>query len=135
MKFSGLQIAQATRGVLHQGDHVGPLGTATRALPVGAWFVARAGERFDAHDMLDAAAAAGAGGAVLSRQAGWTGPWVQVADTTVALQDLGRCARTRAAQATPRSRAWPIVHASRWARQSEHSGARPAQVEQVTAGA
>jgi UDP-N-acetylmuramoyl-tripeptide--D-alanyl-D-alanine ligase len=95
MKFSGLQIAQATRGVLHQGDHVGPLGTDTRALPAGAWFVALAGERFDAHDMLDAALAAGAGGAVLSRQAGWTLPWVEVADTTVALQDLGRCARTR----------------------------------------
>ena len=41
------------------------ISTDTRSIPEGALFVALAGERFDAHDFLSAAAAAGAGAAVV----------------------------------------------------------------------
>jgi len=37
------------------------ISTDTRSIPEGALFVALAGDRFDAHDFLSAAAAAGAG--------------------------------------------------------------------------
>lgn len=43
------------------------VGTDTRALTQGSLFVALAGERFDAHDFLGQAAAAGATGAVVTR--------------------------------------------------------------------
>ncbi|HEX3236113.1 MAG TPA: UDP-N-acetylmuramoyl-tripeptide--D-alanyl-D-alanine ligase [Gemmatimonadales bacterium] len=68
--------------------------TDTRALGPGALFVALAGERFDGHDYLPAAAAAGATGAVVRRG---TPPiegliLYQVPDTLVA---YGRLARAR----------------------------------------
>jgi UDP-N-acetylmuramoyl-tripeptide--D-alanyl-D-alanine ligase len=82
--------------VLHDGEHEGEVATDTRALPPGAWFVALVGERFDAHAFAAQARAAGAGGGVFQRlPEGWSGPWVEVADTTRALQDLGRHARSR----------------------------------------
>ena len=43
------------------------ISTDTRTISKGALFVALAGERFDAHDYLDAAAAAGATGMVVRR--------------------------------------------------------------------
>ncbi|MGI9189714.1 MAG: Mur ligase domain-containing protein, partial [Longimicrobiaceae bacterium] len=46
-------------------DDFAGVSTDTRALTPGSLFVALAGERFDAHDYLDAAAAAGAAAAVV----------------------------------------------------------------------
>jgi UDP-N-acetylmuramoyl-tripeptide--D-alanyl-D-alanine ligase len=43
------------------------ISTDTRAIPAGSLFVALKGERFDAHDFLERAAAAGAAGAVVRR--------------------------------------------------------------------
>jgi UDP-N-acetylmuramoyl-tripeptide--D-alanyl-D-alanine ligase len=43
------------------------ISTDTRAIPAGSLFVALTGERFDAHDFLESAAAAGAAGAVVRR--------------------------------------------------------------------
>lgn len=64
--------------------------TDTRTLGAGALFVALVGENFDGHAFLDAAAGAGAKGAVVSREvpapAGMT--LYRVEDTLVALGDL-----------------------------------------------
>jgi UDP-N-acetylmuramoyl-tripeptide--D-alanyl-D-alanine ligase len=69
--------------------------TDTRALPAGALFVALAGERFDAHRLLDQAVAAGAAGAVVREGtdpvAGLT--LYPVADTRHALGQLARARR------------------------------------------
>jgi UDP-N-acetylmuramoyl-tripeptide--D-alanyl-D-alanine ligase len=68
--------------------------TDTRAIVPGALFIALAGERFDGHDYLDAAARAGATGAVVRRgaalPAGLAG--FEVDDT---LRAYGRLARAR----------------------------------------
>ncbi len=95
MIFDGAQIAAATGGVL---VHPGPMGsilTDSRRVAPGSWFVALTGDRFDGHDFLAFAAAAGAAGVVASRPP--PEPWplglVIVPDTLVALQDLARAAR------------------------------------------
>lgn len=95
--WTGEAIAAATGGRLHGGNGAsGPILTDSRKDLRGGWFLALAGERFDAHAFGPQAAAAGAVGAVFARAVeGWTGPWVEVADTTRALQDLGRAARAR----------------------------------------
>jgi UDP-N-acetylmuramoyl-tripeptide--D-alanyl-D-alanine ligase len=97
MKWTGEAIAAATGGRLHGSNGAaGPILTDTRKDLAGSWFLALAGERFDAHTFGAQAAAAGAVGAVFAHPVeGWTGPWVEVADTTRALQDLGRAARAR----------------------------------------
>ena len=72
----------------------GAICTDTRAITPGALFVALRGERFDAHDYLDAAQAAGARGAVVRRGTGPVAGLIlyEVADT---LEALGRLARAR----------------------------------------
>lgn len=96
MRFDREALVAATGGEAFGADHVGPLGTDTRADLDGAWFVALRGPRFDAHDFADRAVAAGAGGLVVERRLpGLAVPQVVVADTTRALQDLGRAARDR----------------------------------------
>ncbi len=97
MNFDGDAIAAATGGALLRPGPAGPVHTDTRAIGAGAWFLALSGGRFDGHAFLAQAAAAGAVGCVVSRDPGpeWTGGVVQVADTTRALQDLGRAARAR----------------------------------------
>jgi UDP-N-acetylmuramoyl-tripeptide--D-alanyl-D-alanine ligase len=70
----------------------------TRSLRAGDLFVALRGERFDGHDFVEAAFAAGACGAVVEREAwagrsegrGATGPLYQVPDTLEALGALAR---------------------------------------------
>lgn len=72
------------------------ISTDTRAIAPGNCFVALAGERFDAHDFLDQAVAAGAAALVVSRapRAGeLTIPVYLVDDTLVALGDLARFRR------------------------------------------
>ncbi len=75
----------------------------SRALAAGALFVAIRGDRFDGHDFLEQAAAAGAAAAVVSEQAFAAGcarsvsglPLAIVGDTRVALGALGNARRQR----------------------------------------
>ena len=72
------------------------IATDTRTIRAGDVFVALRGERFDAHDFLDGAVKAGAKALVVSRAgaAGSLGvPLFEVADTLVALGQLGRYRR------------------------------------------
>jgi UDP-N-acetylmuramoyl-tripeptide--D-alanyl-D-alanine ligase len=94
MMFDAARIAQATRGTLVRDGAAGPVVTDTRRIVPGAWFVALVGERFDGHDFLTVAAAAGCAGVVATRvPSGWDRGFVQVEDTLAALQDLGRAVR------------------------------------------
>ncbi len=97
MIFDGPTLARATGGSLRGPGPAGPICTDTRALEPGCWFLALIGERFDGHDYVDQALRNGAVGAIVSRdEPAWTrGSRVVVADTTRALQDLGRFARSR----------------------------------------
>jgi len=67
----------------------------TRTLHPGALFVALSGERFDGHDYVAAAAAAGAAGALLSRDVDARLPYVRVADTRAGLGRLAAHWRRR----------------------------------------
>ncbi len=70
--------------------------TDTRTIRSGDAFVALRGERFDAHDFLAQAVAAGAAAVILSRPAAAKDlgvPVYQVSDTVVALGELGRYRR------------------------------------------
>jgi UDP-N-acetylmuramoyl-tripeptide--D-alanyl-D-alanine ligase len=68
--------------------------TDTRALVPGALFVALSGDRFDGHDYLGAAAAAGATGAVV-RPGTAAPPGLVTFETPDTLRALGRLARAR----------------------------------------
>jgi UDP-N-acetylmuramoyl-tripeptide--D-alanyl-D-alanine ligase len=88
-------VAAATGGALHgEGAGEGVVTTDSRTAGPGSIFVALVGDRFDGHDF--AAHVQGAVGGVFSKPVeGWRGAWVEVVDTTRALQDLGRWARRR----------------------------------------
>ncbi len=79
----------------NDGASYAAVATDSRTLPAGALFVALRGERFDAHDMLGQAAAAGAAAAVVERvPAGAPAlPYYLVPDTLVALGLLARAYR------------------------------------------
>lgn len=97
MILDGAEIAAATGGrLLRDGPH-GPVATDSRTIAAGSWFLALAGERFDAHDYLADVATKGVAGCVVSREppADWPGGIVLVDDTARALRDLGRAARDR----------------------------------------
>lgn len=100
MRFDAAAIAAATNGALHglpEDDRPGAIVTDSRKVGPGDWFLALVGERFDAHNFLDQVRASGCAGVVAQRvPAGWDRGFVQVTDTLVALQDLGRAARARA---------------------------------------
>ena len=99
MKLDAAAIASATGGRMAQGGAAGPIQTDTRSLERGSWFLALVGPRFDGHTFLEAAAKAGAAGCVVNHvPADWPGGVVVVEDTTRALQDLGRYARSRFTQ-------------------------------------
>jgi UDP-N-acetylmuramoyl-tripeptide--D-alanyl-D-alanine ligase len=70
------------------------ISTDSRALAPGTLFVALAGERFDGHDYLDAAAAAGATGAVV-RQGARVPSGVTAFEVPNPLQAFGQLARAR----------------------------------------
>jgi UDP-N-acetylmuramoyl-tripeptide--D-alanyl-D-alanine ligase len=96
MNFTADQVATATGGKLISSASVcGPVQTDTRALTVGAWFVAIVGDRFDGHSFIAQAAQSGAEGVIVSRQVEFDGAVVLVEDTTRALQALGQAARAR----------------------------------------
>lgn len=69
--------------------------TDTRTLREGDLYVALRGERFDGHDFLPQAAAAGAVAALAERGLGQALPGLEVADTLVALQTLAAAWRAR----------------------------------------
>ena len=77
----------------------------TRTLQPGDLFVALRGERFDAHDFLPQARAAGAAAALAERGLAEAGlPGLQVADGLFALQELAAAWRrspTRASSGSP----------------------------------
>ena len=94
MIFQAEEMATATGGLLQRGGPAGPLSTDSRRLRSGDWFVALVGERFDGHDYLSHAAAAGCAGVIAQRvPEGWARGFVQVEDTLAALQDIARHAR------------------------------------------
>ena len=78
--LSGGDAAKNYRGV----------STDTRTLRPGDVFVALQGERFDGHDFVDAAVAAGCGAVVASRPMDLPVPVHRVSDTLTALGDLAR---------------------------------------------
>ena len=94
MKMTAEIIAAATQGTLMQPGALGRICTDTRAIQSNDWFLALRGERFDAHDFLDSAIAAGACGVIAERVPNnWSAGFVQVEDGLNALQNLARHVR------------------------------------------
>lgn len=93
-------LARVARAIGLEGQYderpIAAISTDTRSLAAGDCFVALRGERFDGHDHLEAAIAAGASALVVQdiRQAPRAGvPVFEVADTLVALGQLARYRR------------------------------------------
>ena len=106
LALTAAEIAAVTGGRIVSGDpqtRIGRWSIDSRTVKAGDLFVAIRGDRFDGHDFVAAAIAAGATGVVTMRapvlpQAGAGGPAplvIEVADTTRALQDAGREVRRR----------------------------------------
>jgi UDP-N-acetylmuramoyl-tripeptide--D-alanyl-D-alanine ligase len=114
LTLSAADVAAATGGRVMSGDpqtRIGKWSIDSRTVSAGDLFVAIHGDRFDGHDFVAAALAAGAAGVVVARtpalpQAGAGGPAprlgseqaplvIQVDDTTRALQDAAREMRRR----------------------------------------
>lgn len=92
--FDGAAVAAITGGRLLRDGPAGPIGTDTRTLTAGSWFVALRGDRFDGHAFLDRAAAAGCAGCVVdTAPEHFPGGVVVVPNTLRALQDLARQSR------------------------------------------
>jgi UDP-N-acetylmuramoyl-tripeptide--D-alanyl-D-alanine ligase len=87
------EIARATGGVAHGDFEATGVAFDSREVEAGHLFVAMKGEATDGHLFLDKAFAAGAAGAIVSEDT--ARPHVLVADTTAALNALGRAARGR----------------------------------------
>ncbi len=87
------EIAQATGGTASAGFSVSGVAFDSREVGQGDFFIALKGEATDGHKFLDKAFAAGAAGALVSQPI--DRPHVLVADTTEALNALGRAARAR----------------------------------------
>jgi UDP-N-acetylmuramoyl-tripeptide--D-alanyl-D-alanine ligase len=82
-------IARWTGGRLIGEDReIHAVSTDTRSLAPGALFVALRGERFDAHDFIERAEAAGAAAVMVSRPVETGLPQLHVADTEAALGEL-----------------------------------------------
>ena len=107
ISLTAAEIAAVTGGRVVSGDpatRIDRWSIDTRSMQPGDLFVAIRGERFDGHEFVAAARAAGAAGAVVAAGsavppvAGQAGPAplvIQVADTTRALQDAARDVRRR----------------------------------------
>jgi UDP-N-acetylmuramoyl-tripeptide--D-alanyl-D-alanine ligase len=93
--WTGAEIAQATGGTLSAAFEVGGVAFDSREVTDSDLFVAMKGEATDGHKFLDRAFAAGASGAIVGEPI--MEPHVRVADTTAALNDLGRAGRARSA--------------------------------------
>jgi len=106
VSLTAAEIAAAAGGRVVSGDagrRIERWSIDTRSLQPGDLFVAIRGDRFDGHEFVAAALAAGAAGAVVTStpalpEAGKAGPaplLIQVADTTRALQNGAREVRRR----------------------------------------
>ncbi len=97
MKWTGEQLAAAAGGEWWgEGELSGPVSTDTRDDLRGRWFLAIEGARFDGHTFLRQAVESGAIGIVSRHKPDdLQTPWVQVEDTTLALQCIGAAARDR----------------------------------------
>ena len=91
--WTAAEIAAATGGTADGNFDVTGVAFDSREIGPGDLFVAMKGETTDGHRFLDQAFAAGAAGAVVSE--GIARPHVRVADTSEALNALGRAARAR----------------------------------------
>ncbi len=91
--WTSAEIAAATGGSASADFDVEGVAFDSREVGPGDLFVALKGAATDGHRFLDQASAQGAAGAVVSRDE--QRPHVHVADTTAALDALGRAARTR----------------------------------------
>lgn len=96
--WTSAAAAAATRGVASADFSAEGVSIDTRTLQKGDLFVALKGDRLDGHDYVDAAFAAGAAAAMVSKDyaaAKAKGPLLIVEDTMKGLEDLGRAARAR----------------------------------------
>jgi UDP-N-acetylmuramoyl-tripeptide--D-alanyl-D-alanine ligase len=91
--WTSAEIADAVGGAAHGDFDATGVAFDSREVEPGHLFVAMKGEATDGHLFLAKAFAAGAAGAVVSEPI--DRPHVRVADTTKALNDLGRAARGR----------------------------------------
>lgn len=83
------KLADLTGGKLFGGDlSVDEVTTDTRKVSAGCLFIALQGERFDAHDFVGEAMAAGASALLVSKHLTVAVPQVVVADTRIALGQL-----------------------------------------------
>ncbi len=94
------EIAQVSNGTLthaQESVEVNGVSTDTRTLKPGNLFIALQGERFDGHDHIDAAFAAGAAACLASRagRENTTGATVRVQDTLSALQQIAHAWRLK----------------------------------------
>jgi UDP-N-acetylmuramoyl-tripeptide--D-alanyl-D-alanine ligase len=87
------EIAAATGGEAHGAFEASGVAFDSREIGPGDLFVALKGEATDGHRFVERAFAAGAAGAITSEAV--ERPHVRVADTTKALDDLGRASRAR----------------------------------------
>jgi UDP-N-acetylmuramoyl-tripeptide--D-alanyl-D-alanine ligase len=87
------EIAKATDGRVHGAFDANGVAFDSREIGEGDLFIAMKGEATDGHRFLGKAYAAGAAGAVVSQEIAQ--PHVHVADTTEALNALGRASRAR----------------------------------------
>lgn len=97
-RFTPAEVARATGGTLvRDGRPLSGVSTDTRTLTPGALYVALRGESFDGHRFLPQAAAAGAGGVLISTAGDLPpkGSVVRVSDTRLALGALARHHRDR----------------------------------------
>lgn len=102
-QFTLDEILNVTLGRLAAGmstDDAGAICTDTRAVRDGDWYLALVGERFDGHDFLGDAFAAGACGAIVEERQGHAignpqFPLIAVADTLEAYHALARNWRKR----------------------------------------
>lgn len=99
--FSARELARISGGVWKNGScGVSGVFTDTRKTGTGELFAALAGERFDAHDFLEKAVAAGAAALCVRKNAAVPEniPVLEVDDTLAAYQALGRALRERCAE-------------------------------------
>jgi UDP-N-acetylmuramoyl-tripeptide--D-alanyl-D-alanine ligase len=89
------EIAEATGGAASAPFEPSGVTFDSREVEPGSLFIALKGEATDGHRFLDQAFAAGAAGALVSREI--DRPHVRVIDTMAALNDLGRASRARSA--------------------------------------
>ncbi len=91
--WTAAEIAGATGGSVHGAFDANGVAFDSREVGEGDLFIALKGETTDGHRFLDRAFGAGAAGALVSKEIGQ--PHVHVADTTDALNALGRASRAR----------------------------------------